>query len=218
MTLAIFDLDETLIANDSGSAWIEYLVENGHVEQAFIERDAEYMTRYNAGKLAMDEYMEFSLQPVVGKTRAELDLLTPDFVEQKIAPTIYPQAAPLIQELREAGHRVLIISATVEFVVRPIARYLGVDDVLAINIEYDAEGRATGCTEGVLSFREGKVTRLQQWLEETGESLADAQFYSDSINDLPLLEYVDYPFATNPHARLAPIAAERGWPVIDWRG
>lgn len=217
MTLAIFDLDETLIATDSGSAWIEYLADNGLVDESFTARDAAYMELYNAGELSMEDYMAFSLEPVRGKTRPQLAELMPDFVAQKIVPHIYPQAAPLFAELRQSGHRILIISATVNFVVEAIARHLGVEDVLAIDIEYDAEGRITGRTEGVLSFREGKVIRLQQWLEQTGESVQDAHFYSDSINDLPLLEFVDQPFATNPHPRLQPIAEQQGWPILDWR-
>jgi len=217
MTLAIFDLDETLIATDSGSAWIEYLADNGLVDESFIARDAAYMELYNAGELSMEDYMAFSLEPVQGKTRPQLAELMPDFVEQKIVPHIYLQAAPLFAELRQSGHRILIISATVNFVVEAIAQHLGVEDVLAIDIEYNADGRITGRTEGVLSFREGKVIRLQQWLEQTGESLQDAHFYSDSINDLPLLEFVDQPFATNPHPRLQPIAEQQGWPILDWR-
>jgi len=217
MTLAIFDLDETLIATDSGSAWIEYLVEQGLADDSFVARDVEYMERYNAGELSMEEYMAFSLQPLRGRTAAELAELMPAFVEQKIARHIYPQAAPLLAELRDSGHRILIISATVSFVVEAIARYLDVAEVLAIDVEYDSEGRITGNTAGVLSFREGKVIRLQQWLEQTGESLQDARFYSDSINDLPLLEFVDQPFATNPHPRLLPVAQQQGWPIVDWR-
>lgn len=217
MTLAIFDLDETLIATDSGSAWLEYLVETDQLDADFLRRDADYMALYNAGELSMSDYMAFSLQPVRGKTAAEIKQMVADFVAVKIAPHIYPQGQQLIHELQQAGQRVVIISATVDFIVRPIAAHLGVADVMAINIACDSQGRATGSTEGVLSFREGKVTRLQQWLAQTGESAADAHFYSDSINDLALLDYVDYPFATNPHPRLLSIAQQRGWPIIDWR-
>lgn len=217
MTLAIFDLDETLIATDSGSAWLEHLVEIGQLDADFLRQDAGYMAQYNAGELSMTAYMAFSLQPIQGKTAAEIDQLMTGFVARHIAPHIYPQGQQLIRELQAAGQRVLIISATVDFVVRPIARALGVEDILAINIGWDAQGRATGNTEGVLSFREGKVTRLQQWLEQTGESATGARFYSDSINDLPLLEYIDQPIATNPHPRLQPVAQQQGWPILDWR-
>lgn len=217
MTLSIFDLDETLIATDSGSAWLEHLVDTGQVDADFLRQDAEYMAQYNAGELSMTEYMAFSLQPIQGKTAAEIDQLMAGFVTRHIAPHIYPQGQQLIRELQAAGQRVLVISATVDFVVRPIARALGVEDILAINIGWDAQGRATGDTEGVLSFREGKVTRLQQWLAQTGESATNARFYSDSINDLPLLEYIDQPIATNPHPRLLPIAQQQDWPILDWR-
>lgn len=217
MPLAIFDLDETLIATDSGSAWIAYMAEVGLVDDSFIARDQAYMAQYDAGELSMADYMMFSLSPLQGRTLDDLAELLPDFVERCIVPHIYPQARGLLQELRQHGYRLLIISATAAFVVEAVARELGVEDVLAINIACDGQGGITGQTAGVLSFREGKVTRLQQWLEQTGESITDAHFYSDSINDLPLLDYVDYPFATNPHPRLQPIAEQRGWPVIDWR-
>ncbi|MBY4677488.1 HAD family hydrolase [Marinobacterium arenosum] len=218
MALAIFDLDETLIAADSAAQWARWMSETGLTDDPdFIAKDDQRMTLYNAGQLDMAEYMQFSLQPLIGRSAAEIDALVPPFVEQRILPRVYPQGLALLRELQQAGHRLLIISATAEFLVRPIAARLGVSDVLGIQLAFDEQGRHTGHTDGVLSFREGKVTRLQAWLAQTGETLDGASFYSDSINDLPLLEYIGRPMVTNPSPALQQIARERGWPIIDWR-
>ncbi|MBB1486139.1 HAD family hydrolase [Oceanospirillum sediminis] len=218
MPLALFDLDETLINADSATLWNQWMVKQGLVADGdhFMQQEADMMTRYGAGELDMADYMAFTLQPLKGLSALDITAMMPEFVRNNIEPCIYPDARILIQQLRQAGYRVVIISATAEFVVRGAARALGVDDVLAIQLEYDDQGHHTGRTTGTLTFREGKVKRLKEWMQTENESLDNARFYSDSMNDLPLLEQVTNPFATNPDRRLRALAMERNWPVIDW--
>ncbi len=217
MALAIFDLDETLIQADSASLWSQYLVEQGFVKDpGFLQQEAELMAQYAAGELDMADYMAFSLSPLRGRSEAEIEAMVPAFVEGWIKPRIYPQAFDLLARLKARGYRLLVISATAEFLVRPIAQVLGICEVLAIESEYDDLGLHSGRTQGTLTFRQGKVIRLRQWLTEQALSLDGAQFYSDSINDLPLLEQVDHPIATNADGRLRQLAAERGWDLLDW--
>ncbi|WP_027856707.1 HAD family hydrolase [Marinobacterium jannaschii] len=218
MPLAVFDLDETLVQADSASLWSRYLVEQGYVtEPGFLQKESELMELYAAGKLDMADYMSFSLSPLKGKPAAEIRAMLPQFIESWIKPRIYPQAFDLLSDLNQRGYRLLIISATAEFLVRPIALELGVADVLAIDSEYDDRGCHSGRTRGILTFREGKVLRLQQWLSDQGLTLEGARFYSDSMNDLPLLERVDHPVATNPDSRLHRLATDRNWEILDWR-
>jgi len=218
MPLAIFDLDGTLIKADSASLWSQFMVESGIVETAdFLQQEEALMQLYAAGELDMTDYMSFSLAPLKGKSEAQISAMVPGFIEHWIRPCIYPQAFSLLDTLKVRGYRLLVISATAEFLVRPIAQALGISEVLAIDLEFDSDGCHTGRTSGILTFREGKVLRLQQWLQQHQLSLQDARFYSDSINDLPLLESIDYPVATNPDPQLRKIAAERGWQQLDWQ-
>lgn len=215
MTLAIFDLDETLIAEDSCSLFCEYMVAEGHVDSRFVERDQAFMEGYKAGELDQEDYIAFFIGELSHLSIEEIDALLPDFVERYIRPVIYPHAMSLLADLKLKGLRPLIISATSAFIVKAVARSLEVDDFIAINLEQDA-GFYTGKIRGVPSFREGKVTRLYEWLEAHEEALEGASFYSDSINDLPLLERVDFPVATNPDESLTEIATQRGWSILHW--
>jgi HAD superfamily hydrolase (TIGR01490 family) len=217
MPLALFDVDDTLIDGDAASLWSRWMVSQQMVQApGFLQCEAQMMDRYAQGELDMADYMAFTLQPITGKTAAELDALTPGFIDSELKQRFYGQGLLLIRELQQAGYRVVFISATAEFLVEAIARHIGVEDVLAIQLEYDAQGRHTGNTVGTLSYREGKVTRLREWLVQQHESLAGARFYSDSSNDLPLLELVECPVAINPDARLRAVAQSRNWPVFDW--
>ncbi|WP_421869090.1 HAD family hydrolase [Motiliproteus sp.] len=217
MPLAIFDLDETLVSGDCSSRFCEYLQRTGLVEgNDFIQRERELMDDYHHQRLSMADYIEFLLAPLAGLSVTQVDALMPAFVERWIRPRIYPQALSTLMEHRRAGDRILIISASAEFIVRAVAQDLGVDDVLAIDLEQTDQQRYDGRIRGIPSYREGKVQRLQQWISQQGESLAGATFYSDSINDRPLMELVDHPVATNPDPLLAELACQRGWAVLDW--
>jgi HAD superfamily hydrolase (TIGR01490 family) len=217
MALAIFDLDETLIDGDCASLWSREMARLGWVdEESFLRQDAELMAAYAFGKLAMEDYMAFSLEPLVGRTREEVDYVVGPFVEDTIEPLIYSDAMRCVASHRAAGDRILIISASAHFLVSAIAERLGIDDVLAIDVE-ERHGCLTGRTRGILTYREGKVRRLETWLDEQRESLADAYFYSDSRNDLPLLERVPRPRVVNPDPVLRECAEAAGWPVLHWR-
>jgi len=218
MPLAIFDLDETLIKADSANMWSRYMQQQGLVnDPAFVERDHQFLAAYGRGELDMQEYMQFTLEPLKGMAEDKLNTYVSDFVSRDIPEVIYPQAKPLIDQLRNEGYRILVISATMEFLVSPIAATLGIEEIIGIKVATDPENCLTGETTGTLSFREGKITRLLEWLELQGENLAHARFYSDSINDLPLLELVDFPVATNPDSQLRQIAQQRNWPQLNWQ-
>ncbi|MFG5859703.1 HAD family hydrolase [Metapseudomonas sp. CR1201] len=217
MTLAIFDLDDTLIDGDCASLWSAHMAELGWVDgESFIRKDRELMTLYAEGQLAMEDYMAFSLSPLVGRTAEEVDFVAGPFVEDVIEPLIHSDAMRCLARHRAAGDRILIISASAHFLVSAIAERLGVAEVLAIDLE-EQHGCYSGRTRGVLTYREGKVTRLNAWLEEQGETLEGAYFYSDSRNDLPLLSRVANPHTVNPDPTLRAHAVQAGWPILDWR-
>nr|WP_298144010.1 HAD family hydrolase [uncultured Pseudomonas sp.] len=217
MALAIFDLDETLIHGDCASLWSSEMAKLGWVDgESFLQRDRELMALYAEGKLAMEDYMAFSLSPLVGRSAEEVAFVVEPYVEDVIEPLFYSDATRCLATHRAAGDRILVISASAHFLVSAIAARLNVEDVLAIDIE-EQHGTYSGRTRGVLTYREGKVTRLQAWLEEQGESLDGAYFYSDSRNDLPLLQLVSQPYAVNPDPVLRRHAEQAGWPILDWK-
>ncbi|MGH8434766.1 MAG: HAD family hydrolase [Pseudomonas sp.] len=216
MALAIFDLDETLINGDCASLWSQQMAKLGWVDgESFLRRDAELMAAYAEGKLAMEDYMAFSLSPLVGRTPEEVAFVVEPFVEDVIEPLIYGDACTYLAMHRAAGDRLLVISASGVHLVAPIAARLGVEEVLAIELEL-RHGFYSGHTEGVLTYREGKVTRLRAWLAAEGESLEGASFYSDSRNDLPLLQLVSRPNTVNPDPVLRRHAEQAGWPILTW--
>lgn len=215
MALAIFDLDETLVACDSCSQFCEFMLAEGLVDQLFVERDQQMMVLYNNEQLVLSDYIRFFIEPLRRLSRNQIDELLPRFVEQFIADKIYPQARETLSQMKAEGHRVVIVSATAEFIVRAIANELGVEDVLAINLQTKA-GRFTGEIDGVPTFREGKVTRLKEWLVDQNETLEGAYFFSDSINDLPLLEQVENPVVANADSQLQRIAEQRQWSSVNW--
>ena len=181
----------------------------------FLRRDHELMEAYGKGHLQMEDYMAFSLEPIAGRTLEEVEHLVEPWVEEVIEPIIYGDACRCIAEHRKRGDRILIISASGTHLVGPIAARLGVDEYLAIELEA-VNGVYTGNTHGVLTYREGKITRLLEWLDQEQESLEGASFYSDSRNDLPLLLKVDHPYAVNPDGVLREHAEKNGWPVLSW--
>ncbi|WP_271410196.1 HAD family hydrolase [Pseudomonas sp. Q1-7] len=217
MRLALFDLDNTLLGGDSDHAWGDYLCERGILDGiAYKARNDAFYQDYLAGRLEIRDYLNFSLE-ILGRTEmGQLDQWHREFMRDCIEPIILPKAEALLAEHRAAGDKLLIITATNRFVTAPIARRLGVETLLATECEM-AGGRYTGRTTDVPCFREGKVTRLARWLGETGFSLEDSSFYSDSLNDLPLLEQVTRPVAVDPDPKLRAEAERRGWPVISLR-
>lgn len=216
MALAIFDLDDTLIHGDCASLWSEQMARLGWVDgPSFLQRDHELMDAYGRGHLAMEDYMVFSLEPVAGRSPEEVAHLVEPWVEDFIEPVIYSDACRVIAEHRRRGDRILVISASGEHLVGPIAARLGIDEFLAINLEV-VNGVYSGRTNGVLTYREGKITRLLEWLDQEGENLEGASFYSDSRNDLPLLSKVDHPHVVNPDPVLREHAEKHGWPVLAW--
>ena len=217
MTLAIFDLDNTLIAGDSDHLWGEFLCDRGVVDgEHFRATNAQFFADYERGDLDIAAYSAFALGPLTGRTPAEVAPLQAAFMANCIQPLFLPAAEALIEEHRALNHRPLIITATNEFVTRPIAERLGIDTLLGCAVQMH-DGVFTGRATGTLTYREGKVKRLTEWLDEEGEDLRGAWFYSDSHNDLPLLELVDNPVLVDPDETLAAVGRERAWPAITLR-
>ncbi len=217
MTLAIFDLDHTLIDGDSDYLWGEYLVANDRVDaREYRERNRRFYEDYQRGELDNERYLAFSLEPLTRFSRADLDAWRVEYVDTWIRPRIAPGAAALLERHRREGHVLMIISATNRFITEPIAALLGVPNLLSTEPEI-VDDRYTGRHVGTVTYREGKVDALRAWLEPHGLDLDGSHFYSDSINDLPLLEVVDNPVAVHPDAELASIAAARNWPILDLR-
>jgi HAD superfamily hydrolase (TIGR01490 family) len=217
MALAIFDLDETLIAGDSDYSWGRFLVEQGRVDAGIYEQKNEkFYQDYQKGRLDIREYLAFALEPLSRLSREELSALHRQFMQEVIQPMWLPKAVELLQSHRQQGDFLLVVTSTNRFVVEPICARLGVDDLIATELE-TKDGCYTGDIVGEPSFREGKVSRLRAWLDEKDRDLEGSYFYSDSINDLPLLEKVSTPVAVDPDAGLSALAAERGWKVISLR-
>ncbi len=215
MALAIFDLDDTLINGDSASLFLQFLVNHGLADASMLAKEAELMQAYHQGLLQMEDYMSFTLQALKGCSIDEVGQWVADFIEQMIAPIVFAEARQVIAKHHAQGDRVLIISATGDHIVGPIARFLGVADFLAIELASQA-GLYTGQTEGVLTYQQGKVLRLQAWLQKEGESLADSSGYSDSKNDAPLLSVVSHAYAVNPDAALRDFAIKRKFTILLW--
>jgi HAD superfamily hydrolase (TIGR01490 family) len=218
--LALFDLDNTLLAGDSDYEWGQFLVDRGVVDRARYEAEnAAFYDQYKSGTLDIHEFLGFALRPLAAHTGEELDRWHGQFMAERVRPMIRHGARALVQEHRAAGDLCAIVTATNSFVTAPIARELGVPHLVATEPER-ANGRFTGRVAGTPCFREGKIVRVEQWLAGLGtrlEEFAQSAFYSDSHNDLPLLERVSRPVAVDPDERLAAEARRRGWPVISLR-
>jgi len=217
VSLAIFDLDNTLLSIDSDHAWGEFLLEQGAVDPvAYREANERFMADYNAGTLDMAAFLEMALKPLAENTPEQLAAWHQQFMASKIEPHILPKAEELLARHRTKGDTMLIITATNRFITGPIAERLGVDNLIAVEPEM-VDGRYTGRVDGVPSYREGKVIRLQAWLEAQDLTMDGAWFYSDSHNDLPLLEKVDHPVAVDPDDTLRKVAEERNWRIMSLR-
>ena len=214
-SLALFDLDDTLLAGDSDYEWGRFLVERGVLDRDTYEaRNKEFYDRYKAGTLDLEEFLDFQLKPLSWFSRAQLDGWHAEFMTAKILPMIRPGARALLERHR-GGERV-IITATNAFITGPIAAALGVPHLIATELE-TVDGRFTGHARGTPCFREGKVAKLDEWLAARGQRLADfddSWFYSDSANDLPLLSLVTRPVAVHPDDRLRAHALAANWPVL----
>ncbi|MEY3379762.1 MAG: hypothetical protein RL468_360 [Pseudomonadota bacterium] len=216
--LALFDLDHTLLPIDSDYSWGNFTSTIGWTDPVeFARRNDQYFAHYQAGTLDVHDYVRFATEAVRQRGQSAALAARERFMREVIAPAIRPQALELVQGHRSAGDQIAIITATNEFVTRPIADAFGVKHLIAIELERDASGWITGEINGVPSFREGKVKRLEQWLlaREIARQEVEITFYSDSTNDLPLLENVDNPVATNPSEQLKAIALQRGWRILD---
>ncbi len=216
--LALFDLDNTLLPFDSDHAWGEFCVRLGWVDgDSYRLANDRFYAEYRAGTLDMSAYLRFSLAPLVGRSPLELSRAHAEFMHDIVLPQLRPQAVDLVRRHQASGDLCALVTATNDFVTAPIAQAFGIADLIAVQAERDAQGRYTGGWVGVPSFREGKVERTTAWLGQQGlgwQDIAQSWFYSDSINDRPLLEHVSHPVAVHPDALLAELAAQRGWPVL----
>jgi len=218
LTLALFDLDNTLLAGDSDHAWGEFLVEEGLVDaEEYRKANDRFYQEYLNGELDIFHYLRFALQPLARHEMDQLLAWREAFLEKKVRPMMQDKARELLDQHRQQGHTLMIITATNRFVTEPIADLLGVEHLIATEPEL-VNGRYTGEVAGVPSFRDGKVTRLNDWLDHHKRTLEGAWFYSDSHNDVPLLKQVENPVAVDPDPRLEALARQSGWPVISLRG
>lgn len=219
MRLALFDLDGTLLPGDSDHAFGEFLVEQGWVDgDAFRVRNDLFLRQYQEGVLDIEAYVEFCTAAWRDRDAAALETLQQRFVAEVVRPMLRPSALDLVRRHQEAGECVAIVTATNDFVTRPIATLFGVDTLIATELQRDARGNVTGAIAGVPAFRDGKIERVLRWLADSGLTLAHFErstFYSDSLNDLPLLEQVSHPVATNPGPALQRLALARGWPILN---
>lgn len=217
MRLTLFDLDGTLIPFDSDHAFGEFMVRQGWVdEQVFRARNDAFYADYQAGTLDLAAYVEFATAP--WRERVDAPALRERFVAEVLRPRMHAKARALVDEHRAAGDLVAIVTATNEFVTAPIAAEFGIEHLIAVQLDRHPDGRASGAIRGVPSFGPGKVVRVRQWLATLGHDWAAFErtcFYSDSANDLPLLEQVHDPVATNPGPALERIARERGWRILE---
>jgi HAD superfamily hydrolase (TIGR01490 family) len=215
LSLAIFDLDNTLLRGDSDHAWGEFLVEQGAVDAARFKLDNDrYYAAYLEGTLDIFEFLEqHQLRPLARFDRATLESWRDQFMQHKILPLITPAARALVEQHRVRGDTLLIITATNSFITAPIAAEFRIPHLIATEPE-QIDGRFTGKVAGTPSYREGKVERLATWLSDQHQDLSGSWFYSDSHNDLPLLQEVDHPVAVNADPTLAAYARQQGWPSI----
>lgn len=220
MNLALFDLDNTLLSIDSDHAWGRYLVARGIVDSDEFDRRNDYFyERYKAGTLDIHEYLLFALAPIAGRPRDEIDVWHADFMAEVIGPAIGAKARALVEQHLAAGDLCCCVTATNAFVTAPIARAFGIPHLIACDLE-EHDGVFTGKPRGIPSFQDGKIRRVEAWLATMNMRMADfpaSHFYSDSRNDIPLLERVTHPVAVDPDDTLAELARARDWPVISLR-
>ena len=217
MALALFDLDNTLLADDSDFLWGCFLVEKNLVDKiAYDDANKRFYDAYKQGTLDIDEFLTFSLKPLTEHPRETLDALHVEFMKKYITPVMTQKGQQQIQHHRDRGDTIVIITATNSFVTGPIARAFKVDDLIASEPEI-IDKQYTGKVAGTPCFQQGKITKLNQWLESSSHDLANSVFYSDSHNDIPLLELVTLPIAVDPDDELKKIAEQRNWQIRSFR-
>ena len=218
MSLAMFDLDNTLIGGDSDYLWGEFLCEKGIIEDtaSFQKMNEYFYQQYEVGKLDIYAWAEFSFKVLTEYSIDELNDLRQNFIHQKIEPIFLDKAQSCINQHKENGDTVLVITASNTFITAPIAEMYGISHLLATEPEFK-DGRFTGKVSGVPCFQSGKIDNLMPWIEKHNKNLKGSYFYSDSHNDLPLLELVDNPVTINGDPRLTSTANKNGWPNLDWR-
>lgn len=218
MNLCLFDLDHTLLPVDSDHEFGEFIIRKGLTDgDAYRQTNDGFYEQYKAGTLVLAEYIRFTTSVWREMSPVEQKALQDAYMAEVIMPAMTPQAQALVEDHRAKGDLIAIVTATNEFVTRPIAEAFKVKDLIAVKLVRDETGKVTGEIDGVPSFREGKITRVEQWLAESGRQLSDfdrVSFYSDSPNDLPLLERANDPVATNPSESLEAVARERGWRIL----
>lgn len=219
MNLCLFDLDDTLLPLDSDHAWGEFVISLGWVDETGFRRDNDaFFAQYQAGRLDVHAYIEFATRPLRERSPEELSAAQGLFMQRVIEPALRDSARELVRRHQAQGDRVALVTATNEFVTAPIAAAFGIPTLIAVQLERDARGSITGRIRGTPSYREGKVRRVEEWLSEQGASWGDCgriSVYSDSLNDLPLLEMATDPVATNPSPALRAVAHQRGWPTLN---
>jgi HAD superfamily hydrolase (TIGR01490 family) len=216
MALAIFDLDKTLIGGDSDFLWGEFMSEIGVVDaDTYQVKNQYFFDQYALGQLDINEYLEFCLEPLSQHSIATLNEWHQQFMQSKIVPILLPKAQAMVDAHREKGDTLIVITATNRFVTAPIVAKYGIENLLATEAEVE-NGQYTGKVAGEPCFQLGKIKHLNHWLAQTGESIEGASFYSDSHNDLPMLELVEHPIVVNGDEQLIQIAADRDWPILDW--
>ncbi len=214
MSIALFDLDNTLLAGDSDYLWGQFLIEKNVIDgKIYEEKNQMFFEQYKEGSLDIHEFLNFQLAPLAKHSMKQLKQWHDEYMHSKIKPIMLPQAQKLIEHHRSAGYRPVIITATNRFITEPIAKAFNIDDLLATEPEKNNNGY-TGNVTGTPCFQSGKVTHLETWLDEHDLDLDDSWFYSDSHNDIPLLEKVTYPVAVNPDTKLEAHAQELGWPIL----
>ena len=217
MQLAIFDLDNTLLGGDSDYLWGQYLIAQGAVSALEHEsQNRRFMREYEAGQLDIATFLAFALQPLADNDYDTLCRWRQDFIAQHIEPRVLPAAQALVEQHRRRGHTLMIITATNRFVTEPIAERFGIPYLLATEPEI-IDGAFTGRHTGTPTFQAGKIHALQAWLDAAGKQTDATHFYSDSHNDLPLLDHVDHPVAVDPDATLKAAAQANHWPIITLR-
>ncbi|MBK8019318.1 MAG: HAD family hydrolase [Betaproteobacteria bacterium] len=219
MKLALFDLDNTLLAGDSDFEWAQYLISRGVLDREVYEaRNLEFYEQYRAGTLDIHEFLDFQLKPLARHPRHQLEVWRADYLKNKIMPMISRKARDLVESHSQDARAV--VTATNSFVTRPIAREFGIENLVATDPAENEKGEFTGGVAGLPAFREGKVARVEQWLAERGlgwNSFRETWFYSDSLNDLPLLSKVTHPVAVDPDETLKEHAVAHGWEIISLR-
>jgi len=217
MRLAMFDLDHTLLNGDSDREWGRFLVAENYVDaDLYHEANEHFYRQYHSGTLNLKEYLDFSLKPLSEHSIEHLQQIRKKFLQERIEPMRQKKADKLLQQHRNAGDYLLMVTATNQFIAEPIAESMSMDGLIATELEV-VDGRYTGQILGTPSFMTGKVKRLQAWLKTNTLELKGSCFYSDSINDLSLLEYVDEPIVVDADEKLLAIAKERGWSIFSLR-